>query len=175
MFHNKNYLTISIIQQFYMWFLLPKGKTLLPLNSHRIFLNPLHSQCKMQVLNWIGVVLLRIVQFVLLQCWIICFSSHFCKCTSVCLLFIQVNWCVNHNPLLLFKWNCFLLSHLQCKTAHVGLLLYRKMAQGLVLPPGSTGRSPLNRRPCTWLSWHTWALALSLCLATSEISSELWA
>ncbi len=83
--------------------------------------------------------------------------GDFCKCTSrrlsVSLLFGLIGVLATT---LCLKWshfcsNSIVLSRLQCKTAYVGLL-YRKMAQGLVSPPGSTGRSPLNRRPSTWLS-----------------------
>lgn len=79
-----------------------------------------------------------------------------------------------------FHSDGIVLSYLQCKTAYASLSLSlsplcREMAEGPASPPGSTGMSSLNRRPCMLLSWHTWALASSPCLATSETSFEPWA
>lgn len=78
-----------------------------------------------------------------------------------------------------FVWYCLSFRHaciLLCKTFAVDPLLSRNMARGMVSAPGSTqGRGPSNSRPCTWPSWHTWAMASSPCLATSETSWESWA
>lgn len=94
---------------------------------------------------------------------------------SIHLLFILGTWrsLLESEPLL-FRQYCSILSPVWSSSCGF-FCRCRRMAQRPEGSPGGLGMRSLNRRPCTSPSWHTWALASSPCLATSETSSAQWA